>query len=189
MLPCLTEHWGNPSSAYDLANAPARMIAEAREHVAKLIGADPRNIVFTSCGTESNNAVIQSALQCNPTKQHVITSAVEHVAVLETVRYIEREHGFDATVLPVDATGMVSAADVAAAVRPSTVIVSVMHANNEVGTLNPIAEIVAAAKAANPATLVHCDASQSLGKVPVDVDKFGVDYLTVAGHKLYAPKV
>ena len=125
MLPCLTEHWGNPSSAYDLANAPSRMIAGAREQVAKLIGADPRNIVFTSCGTESNNAAIQSALHCNPTKRHVITSVVEHTANIKFCGQLEKR-GYEATFLPVDLDGGIDLCDLQDAIRPDTAIVSLM---------------------------------------------------------------
>ena len=166
MLPCLTEHWGNPSSAYDLANAPARMITEAREQVAKLIGADPRNIVFTSCGTESNNAAIQSALHCNPTKRHVITSVVEHTANIKFCGQLEKR-GYEATFLPVDLDGGIDLCDLQDAIRPDTAIVSLMWANNETGVLFPVEELAAICRSRG--VLFHTDAIQVAGKLPIDV--------------------
>ena len=142
MLPCLTEHWGNPSSAYSLAAEPARLIEEARERVARLIGANSRNIVFTSCGTESNNAALQGATLANPAKRHVVTTAVEHSANIKFCRQLEKR-GYEVTHLPVDLDGAIDLCDLQAAIRPDTAIVSIMWANNETGVLFPIEEIAA----------------------------------------------
>ena len=161
-------------------------MARARERVAALIGADPREIVFTGCATEANNlAILGVAEALRRRGRHLITSAVEHPAVARPMEHL-RGHGWDLTVLPVDGYGRVSPEDLAHALRDDTVLVSVMHANNEVGTLQPIAELATLARARG--VLFHTDAAQSAGKIPVDVDALGVDLLTIAGHKLYAPK-
>jgi cysteine desulfurase len=150
------------------------------------LGCRPAEIIFTSGGTESNNyAVKGAALAAFERGNHVVTSAVEHPAVVEVCRWLETQ-GFRVTVLPVDGTGLVSPADLEEAITPQTTLVSVMHANNEVGTIQPIAELAAIAHAHG--TLMHTDAAQSIGKIPVDVDELNVDLLSVAAHKLYAPK-
>ena len=186
MRPYLEHDFGNPSSTHAFGERPRRAVAAARRAVAELIGAGAEEVVFTGGGTEANNyAVIGAARARRGEGNHIITSAIEHPAVLEPCAALARE-GFEVTRLPVDKHGLVSSAEVEAALRPDTVLISVMHANNEIGTVQPIAEIAAVAHAHG--ALMHTDAAQSLGKIPVDVDELGVDLLTVAGHKLYAPK-
>ncbi|MFV1959795.1 MAG: cysteine desulfurase family protein, partial [Planctomycetota bacterium] len=186
MLPFLHEHFGNPSSGHVFGHRTREAVENAREHVAALLGAAPEEIVFTSGGTESNNTVLKGvARAAGGRRGHFVTSAVEHPAVLEPCRALERE-GFDVTVVPVDRCGRVDPQQVEDAIRDDTLLVSVMHANNEVGTIQPIREIAERAHARG--VLVHTDAAQSVGKIPVGVDDLGVDFLSVAGHKLQAPK-
>ena len=178
--------FGNPSSSHWYGIRPRQAVEEARRQVAGLIGCHADEIIFTSGGTESNNQVIKSiAGALRERGNHIITSQVEHPAVLEVCRFME-DRGFSVTRLPVDETGRVDPKDAAAAVRPETILISIMHANNEVGTVQPVREI--AAIAASAGILMHTDAAQSLGKIPVNVDDLGVDLLSIAGHKLYAPK-
>jgi len=186
MRPFIEGHFGNPSSLH-WAGAPAREAVEcARGQVAALLGARPDEIVWTSGGTESNNHAIKGVFFANRARgEHIITTAVEHPAVLEPCRFLERV-GARVTVLPVDRTGRVDPADVERAITDRTILVTVMHANNEVGTIEPIAEIARIARARG--VLVHTDAAQSIGKIAEEVDALGVDLLSVAGHKLYAPK-
>jgi cysteine desulfurase len=186
MRPFLTEHFGNPSSQH-WAGAPAKAAVErARAQVAALLGCDPGEIVFTSGGSESNNHALKGIFFANRDRgDHIITSAVEHPATLRPLRFLETL-GAKVTVLPVDRHGRVDPGDVRKALTPKTVLVSIMHANNEVGTVQPIAEIAEIARAAG--VLVHTDAAQSVGKIATRVNELGVDLLSVAGHKLYAPK-
>jgi cysteine desulfurase NifS/selenium donor protein len=186
MLPYLYEHFGNPSSDHPFGVATRQAVEEARVRVARLIGARPEEIVFTSGGSEANNTVILGVAQALQDRgRHLITSAVEHPAVMAPCSALE-ERGFRVTVIPVDSRGRVDARDIAHALTRDTILVTVMHANNEVGTIQPIAEIAAIAR--SEGVLLHTDAAQSVGKIPVDVGELGVDFLSIAGHKLYAPK-
>jgi cysteine desulfurase NifS/selenium donor protein len=186
MLPFLYEHFGNPSSSHPFGAAARNGVEKARRQVAGLLGARPEEIVFTSGGSEANNTVILGVARLLRGRgRHIVTSAVEHPAVLEPCAALAAD-GFEISRVPVDEAGRVSPADVAAALTPETILVSVMHANNEVGTIEPVAEIARLAR--ERGVLVHTDAAQSVGKVPVDVGALGVDFLSVAGHKLYAPK-
>jgi cysteine desulfurase NifS/selenium donor protein len=186
MLPFLREHFGNPSSSHPYGAVARAAVEKARGQVASLLGARAEEIVFTSGGTESNNAVIFGVARALRGRgRHIVTSAVEHPAVLEPCAALAAE-GFRITRIPVDAEGRVDPGAVAAALTAETILVSVMHANNEVGTVQPIAEIARIAR--QRGILVHTDAAQSVGKMPVDVRVMGVDFLSLAGHKLYAPK-
>jgi cysteine desulfurase len=186
MRPFLEEHYGNPSSSHRYGRTAKAAVETARGQVAALIGAAPGEIIFTSGGTEANNLAVQGAARAHPGRgKHIITSAVEHPAVTEVCAYLESQ-GFLVTTLPVDAAGQVSPEDLAEALRPDTLLVSIMHANNEVGTIQPIQALAALAHQAG--ALFHTDAAQSVGKLTVDVTDLGVDLLSIAGHKLYAPK-
>jgi cysteine desulfurase len=186
MRPFLVEHYGNPSSQHPLGIAARQAVEDARQRVADALGARPDELFFTSGGTESNNmALLGRAASDGSFRGHLIISAIEHPAVSAPARFLE-QWGCDLTVVPVDRFGRVSPDDVEAAIRHDTVLVSVMHANNEVGTLQPIREISHRCQAHG--IPVHTDAAQSLGKVRTHVDELGVDLLSVAGHKLYAPK-
>ncbi len=186
MLPYFKTHFGNPSSSYGLGRHNKQAIDKARLQVAELIGALPEEIVFTSCGTESNNLAIHGIAFANQEKgKHIITSSIEHPAVTEVCRYLA-SLGWEITYLPVDKYGTVNSEDVKKAIRPDTVLISIMHANNEVGTIQPIAEIGVIARENN--IVFHTDAAQTVGKIDTKVNKLGVDLLTIAGHKLYAPK-
>ena len=186
MRPFLETEFGNPSSSHWYGIRPKRAVEEARRQVAGLLNCRPAEVFFTSGGTESNNHAITGmahALKGNGC--HIVTSAVEHPAVLEVCRHLEKE-GFQTTFVDVDDTGMVRVDDVAAAIRSDTILISIMHANNEVGTIQPIAEVAALAK--QNGICLHTDAAQSVGKIATDVQTMNVDLLSVAGHKVYAPK-
>ncbi len=186
MRPFLRQHYGNPSSLH-WAGMPAKDAVErARARVAALLDCDPTEVVFTSGGSESNNHALKGVFFAHRERgDHIITTAVEHPATLNPCRFLERL-GAKVTVLPVDRFGRVNPEDVRRAITPGTILITVMHANNEVGTIQPIAEIGAIAREAG--VLFHTDAAQSVGKIPTQVDALGVDLLSVAGHKLYAPK-
>ncbi len=187
MLPFLGEQFGNPSSNYVYGQHANEAVTRARAQVAGLIGAGPDEVVFTGGGSESDNhAIIGVALANAETGKHIITSRIEHPAVLNTCRYLEKRLGFRATYLHVDGSGLVDAEDVRKAITGDTVLITLMHANNEVGTVGPIEEVGSIAR--ERGILFHTDAAQSCGKIPVVVDRLNVDLLAIAGHKLYAPK-
>ncbi|MBE0567647.1 MAG: cysteine desulfurase [Krumholzibacteria bacterium] len=184
MLPWLTTHFGNPSSPHVYGRRARAAVERARAQVAALVGAEPAGVVFTSGGTEANNHALRGALRLRGAGR-LVTGATEHPAVLAVCRDLERE-GTVTTLLPVDGDGRVGAAAAARAIGPGTVLVSLMLANNEVGTLQPVAEVARLARAAG--ALSHSDCAQAAGKVPVGLDDLGVDMISLAGHKLYAPK-
>lgn len=180
------DNFGNPSSLHYFGQIAHRALGEAREKVARALGADPKEIVFTSGGTEADNMAIHGVAYTNRDRgNHIITSAVEHHAVLNTVKALGKQ-GFTVTILPVDRFGMVNVDDVAGAITDKTILITIMHANNEVGTIMPIAEIGLLAK--KRGIIFHTDAVQSFGKIPVNVNDLHADLLTISGHKIYGPK-
>ena len=186
MLPFVHGLFGNPSSGHSFGVAAREGVDRARGQVAGLLGCAEDDLIFTSGGTEANNHAIRGTISAYRERgNHIITTSVEHPAVTEVCRYLE-QHGIRTTYLPVDEYGMVDPRDVEDAITPETLLVTIMHANNEVGTIMPIAEIAEIAH--RHGVLVHSDCAQSIGKIPVKVDDLGVDLLSVAGHKLYAPK-
>ncbi|MCD4796121.1 MAG: cysteine desulfurase [Candidatus Cloacimonetes bacterium] len=186
MLPYLNEYFGNPSSSHRFGMQAKRAVEKARNQIAELINCQTYEIIFTSCGTESNNYALKGAAFKNRSKgNHIITSTIEHPAIIEVCRYLETV-GFEVTYVPVDKYGMVDPEDIEKAITSETILISVMHANNEVGTIQQIEKIGKIARAEK--IIFHTDAAQSIGKIPVRVDELGVDLLSVAGHKLYAPK-
>jgi cysteine desulfurase len=187
LLPYLQSEFGNPSSSHAYGTAAHDGVERARSQVAGLIGCSPDEIIFTGAGSEANNLAIKGvAFAGRDRGDHLITSAVEHPAVLNTCRYLVERFGYRLSILPVDGTGQVDPDDLRRAIEPRTVLVTVMHANNETGTLQPVAELAEIARSAG--IPFHTDAAQSVGKVETNVDALGVDLLTIVGHKLYAPK-
>ncbi len=187
MLPYLSEHFGNPSSSHSYGYRAHQAIDAARVQVAQLLGCTAKEITFTGGGSESDNLAIRGiALAYQKKGNHIITQITEHPGVLKACHALERLHGFRVTYLPVDSSGCVNTGEVEAAIDDKTLLITIMHANNETGTLQPIAEIAKIAR--KHGVLLHTDAAQSIGKIPVRVEELGVDLLTVAGHKLYAPK-
>jgi cysteine desulfurase len=185
MLPYFSELYGNPSSMHTFGGQVGRKISEARERVAAAFGCTPGEIIFNACGTEGDNTAISSALASQPEKRHIVTTRVEHPAVLNVVKHLERK-GYEATYLGVDEQGRLDMDEVRESIRTDTALVSVMYANNETGVIFPIQEIAEIAK--ERGALMHTDAVQVLGKVPFDLKTLPVDFLAVSGHKVHAPK-
>lgn len=186
MLPYLKDFFGNPSSSHIYGQQSKEAVDKARDQVAQLLNCKSKDLIFTSGGSESNNYALKGYAFANQDKgKHIITSSIEHPAIIEVCKFLETQ-GFEVTYLPVDRTGRVSVKDVKNAIRPDTILISIMYANNEVGTLQPIAEISKIAK--QYGIVFHSDCAQAVGKVPVNIEELGVDLLTIAGHKLYGPK-
>ncbi|MDP2914884.1 MAG: IscS subfamily cysteine desulfurase [Candidatus Aminicenantes bacterium] len=181
----LREHFGNPSSLYPIGRQVKEMINEAREHVAKSLGANKSEIYFTGSGTEADNQAILGVLEAIPDKREFVTSAIEHPAVQETAIYLERK-GYKVTYVPVDRAGLIDLDFLRDAVTPQTALISIMYANNEIGTIQPIDEVVGIAR--DKGVLVHTDAVQAFGKIDFRIDRLGVDLLSVSSHKIYGPK-
>ena len=185
MLPWLREGYGNPSSAYRLGRAAEGALVEARARVAALAGCQNEEMIFTSCGTESINTAILSALALDPDKRHIVTSAVEHSATIKLCEYLARR-GYEITWLPVDSSGQLDLARLEESIRPDTAIVSLLWANNETGVLFPVQEIAAITQ--KKKTILHIDAVQAFGKMPFQLEGSGIQFVSLSGHKLYAPK-
>jgi len=185
MVPFLESQYGNPSSIYSFGRAAAKAVVTAREQVAALLRCEPSEIVFTSCGTESDNSAVQSALLIDPDRKHLVTSKVEHSAIIKHAEALARR-GYEVTLLDVDSTGMINLNELESAIREDTAIVSLMWANNETGVLFPIEE--AAEICRSKGTLFHTDAVQAVGKIDIDLGRVPISLLSLSGHKLHAPK-
>ena len=185
MLPYFSEWYGNPSSMHHFGGQVAKKLEEARERVAALLGAEPTEIVFTGCGTESDSTAIRGILESYPEKRHLVTTRVEHPAVLTLGRYLAKR-GYEVTELSVDAQGMIDLDELRDVVSDHTAIVSLMWANNETGTIFPVEEAAAIAKSVD--AVFHTDAVQAAGKIPINMAQSNMDLLAISGHKLHAPK-
>ncbi len=185
MLPYLKEFYGNPSSMHSFGGKVHKKLEEAREKVANLLNSSPTEIVFTSCGTESNNFAIRGVLEANPEKKHIITTRVEHPAVLNVCKYLSKK-GYDVTFLKVDNKGQIDLDELRDSLRDDTAIVSIMYANNETGVIFPMEKIAQIVKSRG--IILHVDAVQAVGKIPIDLSKLPIDLLSSSGHKLHAPK-
>ncbi len=185
MLPYLKEEYGNPSSIYSIGRKTKEEIAKARENIAKLLNSKPENIIFTSCGSESNITAINSSIKLNPNKKHIITTKVEHASIMEMMNQLEKD-GYIISYLNVDNRGRLDLDELKKSIRPDTCLISIMMANNEIGNIYPIKEIAKIAH--DNDIIIHCDAVQALGKIKIDVEDLDVDYLSVSGHKINAPK-
>ena len=185
MLPYFSELYGNPSSMHNFGGQVGKKVIEARDKVANLINCDPSEIIFTSCGTESDSTAIRGTLESYPQKKHIVTTRVEHAAVLNLSRHLSK-NGYKLTELPVDSKGNLNLNDLADSLTDNTAIVSIMYANNETGVLFPIEEIGKIVK--RKGAVFHCDAVQAMGKIPLDMSKSSIDLLSLSGHKLHAPK-
>ncbi|MBE9141630.1 cysteine desulfurase NifS [Planktothrix mougeotii] len=185
MLPFLTQYYGNPSSMHTFGGQVGKAIKQAREQVAALLGAEPTEIIFNSCGTEGNNTAIRTALATNPNKKHIITTEVEHAAILSQCRQLESQ-GYQVTYLSVNRQGQLDLDELEASLTGGTAVVSIMYANNETGVVFPIEQIGQIVKAKG--AIFHVDAVQAVGKIPLDLKNSTIDLLTLSGHKLHAPK-
>lgn len=183
MTPYFSECYGNPSSLYSFSHDAGKAVENARKTIAKLINAEPSEIIFTSGGTEADNLAIKGTVKGG--KGHIITSVIEHPAVLNACKSLEKE-GFEVTYIPVGKDGIVSVEDVVKSIRDETVLITIMHANNEIGTIQPVEEIGAIAR--EKGIVFHTDAVQSVGKIPLEVKKMNIDLLTISSHKIYGPK-
>ena len=186
MLPFLTEEYGNPAAFYSFSNSARKAVTESREHIARLIGANPEEIYFTAGGTESDNWAMKATAEAYKNKgKHIITTTIEHHAILHTCQWLEKQ-GFEVTYVNVDKDGVVKLEELEAAIRPDTILISVMAANNEIGTIQPLKEIGAMAR--KHGVLFHTDAVQAFAHIPLDVDEMNIDMLSASGHKIHGPK-
>lgn len=186
MLPYLQSYFGNPSSTYSMGYHTKEAIELARQGIANLIGAENGHILFTSGGSEANSTILKGiAAKCSA-KKHIITSAIEHPAILKTCHYLEKHHGFEITTIPVNSAGIVDVDDIARAITSKTVLVTVMMVNNEIGSIQPIKEVASLCQKHN--IHFHCDAVQAIGKIPFDLNELQVDSLSISAHKIYGPK-
>ena len=185
MLPYLKEEYGNPSSIYSFGKNTKEEINKVRKNIAKLINAKETEIIFTSCASESNVTAIMNAIRNNPNKKHIITTKVEHASIIETMKYLEKEE-YNITYLSVDKQGNIDLEELKCSITEDTLLIAIMMANNEIGTIYPIKEIGKIAKEHN--ILFHCDAVQAVGKIKIDVNDMNIDTLSISGHKIHAPK-